>query len=203
MQRATSPPINYFTGEDPGITLREWLPSLQTATNQNEWSDEETFIQLAGHLRGRVQWELIDDGCSHDWRVVAKMLQNRLEHGQHSMAAQEFRHLGQGLSESASEFIVRLERTFRIAYGKSGMSLESKEALLHDQMEEGLLLKLMESPAVSGALDYKGLCLAARNKEQRQMELKKRRAYLLTLSRNQDYDRPLAWKNAVVQQTNR
>ena len=30
------------------------------------------------------------------------------------------------------------------------MSLESKEALLHGQMQECLLLKLMESPAVSG-----------------------------------------------------
>ena len=55
------------------------------------------------------------------------MLQNRLEHGQHSMAALEFRHLRQGINESVSEFIVRLERTFRIAYGKSGMSLDKRK----------------------------------------------------------------------------
>ena len=33
------------------------------------------------------------------------------------------------------------------------MSLESKEELLHGQMQKGLLLKLMENPAVSAALD--------------------------------------------------
>jgi len=40
--------LDYFTGEDPGITLREWLPSLQNAADWNEWSNKETFIQLAG-----------------------------------------------------------------------------------------------------------------------------------------------------------
>jgi len=46
-----------------------------------------------------------------------------------------------------------LEHIFRIAHGKGMMAAESREALLHGQMQEGLLLKLMESPAVSGALD--------------------------------------------------
>ena len=47
------------------------------------------------------------------------------------------------------------------------MAAESREALLHGQMQEDLLLKLMESQAVSGALDYKSLCLAANNEEKR------------------------------------
>ena len=49
-----------------------------------------------------------------DIAMAVKMLQNRLEHGQHSMAAREFRHLSQSLSESVSKFIVRLERTIKI-----------------------------------------------------------------------------------------
>jgi len=57
------------------------------------------------------------------------------------MAAQEFQHLSQEVNESVSEFIIKLERTFRTAYRKSRMTLESKEALLHGQMQEGLLLK--------------------------------------------------------------
>jgi len=40
-------------------------------------------------------------------------------------------------------------------------------------MKEGLLLKLMESPAVSGTLD-KTLCLAAKNEEKRLTELNRR-----------------------------
>ena len=72
--------------------LREWLPSLRRAADWNEWSNEETFIQLARHLKGRALqgWELLDDEYSHDWREAVKILQNRLEHGQYSMAAQEF-----------------------------------------------------------------------------------------------------------------
>ena len=73
--------------------------------------------------------------------------------------------------------------------------MESKEALLHGQMQEGLLLKLMDSPAVTGALDYKTLCLVTRNEEQQQTELKKRITYLSALK---DYDRP---QSTVVPQT--
>ena len=114
--RGKAPPIDYFTGEDPGVPLREWLPLLRGAADWNEWSNEETFIQLAGYLKGRAlqEWELLDDEYSHDWLEAVKMLQNRLEHGQHSMAAQEFKSRN---NESVSDFIVRLERTFRIAYG--------------------------------------------------------------------------------------
>lgn len=73
-----------------------------------------------------------------------------------------------------SEFISRLERTFRIAHGKGRMPVESKEALLYGQLQEGLLYKLIESPAVSGAQDYKSLCVAARNEERRLTELIRR-----------------------------
>ena len=58
-----APPIDYFTGEDPGITLREWLSLLRRAADWNEWSNEETFIQLAVHPKRRAlqEWELLDD----------------------------------------------------------------------------------------------------------------------------------------------
>ena len=36
----------------------------------------------------------------------------------------------------------------------------------------------MESPAVSGAQDYKGLCLAAKKEERRLAELKRKQQYL-------------------------
>ncbi|XP_065915676.1 myosin-13-like [Dysidea avara] len=178
-RRGKAPPIEYFTGENPEVTLDEWLPSLQRASNWNGWTSEETLIQLAGHLKGQAlqEWNLLEDSDKVGWKEAAKVLQSRLEHGNRTMAAQEFRHLRQGTTETVSEFIRRLERTFRIAHGKGMMATESREALLHGQMQEGLLLKLMESPAVSGALDYKSLCLAAKNEEKRLAELSRRYQY--------------------------
>ena len=55
------------------------------------------------------------------------------------------------------------------------MSAETRAALLFGQMQEGIKFELMESPAVSGATDYKQLCLSARNEEKRLAELEKRR----------------------------
>lgn len=57
------------------------------------------------------------------------------------------------------------------------MVTESKQALFHGQMKENLLLKLMESPAVSGAVDYKGLYFAAKIEEKRLVELSRRYQY--------------------------
>ena len=46
--------------------------------------------------------------------------------------------------------------------------------LLYAQLQEGLLYSLMESPAVSGAQNYKELCLAAKREERRLAKLKKK-----------------------------
>ena len=143
--------------------------ATRRAAEWNEWSTDETLIQLAGHLKGQAlqEWNLLEDTDKVVWQEAAKVLQSRLEHGNRTMAAQQFRHLRQSTTESVSKFIRRLEHTFRIAHGKGIMATESREALLHGQMQEGLLLKLMKSPAESGAVDYKGLCLAAKNEEKR------------------------------------
>ena len=93
------------------------------------------------------------------------------------MAAQDFRHLMQRESESVSNFVRRLERTFQLAYGCDGMLPETRDALLYSQLQEGLRDNLMEGPAVSGAVDYQALCIAAKNEERRQVELKKWKQY--------------------------
>ena len=51
-----------------------------------------------------------------------------------------------------ADFIRRLERTFTIAYGQDGMSLETRQTLLHGQLQEGLQYNLMKAPAVSDTL---------------------------------------------------
>ena len=60
------------------------------------------------------------------------------------------------------------------------MSDETRETLLHSQLQEGLSYRLMQAPAVSGSHGYPELCLATRNEERRLVELAKRRQYLRT-----------------------
>ena len=94
------------------------------------------------------------------------------------LAAQDFRRATQRDGEPIASYIRRVEQVFRAAYGKAGMSSETRDTLLFNQMQEGLCYELMESPAVSGATGYKQLCLAARTEEKRLAELKKRRWFL-------------------------
>ena len=89
------------------------------------------------------------------------------------MAAQDSQHLMQRESESVSNFVRRLEQTFQLAYDHDGMLPETRDALLYSQLQEGLRDNLMEGPAVSGAADYQALCIAAKNEERRQVELRK------------------------------
>jgi hypothetical protein len=178
-RRGKAPPVDPFTGENPEVRLDDWLPSLQRAATWNGWSEEEQVIQLAGHLRGRAlqEWNLMreSDRCRFESAVSA--LRTRLDPGSKAMAAQEFRHTSQKDNEGVSDFIRRLERVFRVAYGRDGLLSETRDALLYSQLQEGLKLSLMEGPAVSGASDYKSLCIAAKNEERRQAALKQRKQY--------------------------
>ena len=49
--------------------------------------------------------------------------------------------------------------------------------MLYGQLQEGLHLGILRSASVSGVMSYKELCMAAKNEEQRQAELKKRHNY--------------------------
>ena len=49
--------------------------------------------------------------------------------------------------------------------------------MLHGQLQEGLSDALIKAPAVSGALAYQELCVAAKNEERRQKELCRRHQY--------------------------
>ena len=53
-RRGKAPPIDQYTGEDPEIRFEDWLPGLQRAARWNGWTDEETLMQLTGHLRGKA-----------------------------------------------------------------------------------------------------------------------------------------------------
>ena len=178
-RRGKAPPVDPFTGENPELRFEDWLPSLKRASTWNEWTEEELLLQLAGHLRGRAlqEWGLLDEVSKKMYSTAVESLRARLDPGSRTLAAQDFRHTRQGDNESVATFIRRLERTFQIAYGHDSMSTETRDTLLHGQLQEGLLHEVMRAPAVSGAQTYKELCLAARNEEKRLAELRKRKQY--------------------------
>ena len=63
---------------------------------------------------------------------AVKALKNRLDPGSKTLAAQDFRHTIQSDSESVADYIRRLERSFRIAYGRDGINAEARDALAKD-----------------------------------------------------------------------
>ena len=175
-RRGRAPPVDPFTGENPEVRLEDWLPSLKRAAQWNSWSDEEQVMQLAGYLRGRAsqEWNLLSAEELVDFGKAVNALQERLEPGSRVLAGQDFRHTVQEEAEKVTDYIRRLERAFQVAYGRDKMSQETRETILHGQMQEGLRLELLRSPSVSGALSYRELCVASKTEERRLSELKKR-----------------------------
>ena len=116
-----------------------------------------------------------DDRLTYD--AAVKVLRSRLDFGSRQIAAQEVRHCAQSEGEKVGDYIRRLEKMFRVAYGRDAIMAETRDALLYGQLHEGLLYHFMEAPAVSGATSYTSLCLAAKNEERSQAKLKKRKQY--------------------------
>ena len=174
-RRGKAPPIDPFTAENIRITFDDWLPILERAAVWNEWTPEESLMQLAGHLRGRAlqEWKLLLPEDRKSYQAAVKALKERLDPGNQTLAALDFRHTSQKIGESVSDFIGRLESVFQTGFGREQLSNETREMLLYGQLQEGLLYSLMESPTVSGAQNYKELCLAAKREERRLAELKK------------------------------
>ena len=118
------------------------------------------------------EWNLLDDADKVSYANATDALWARLDPGNKTLAAQDFRHTSQSTEESVADFIRHLERTFRVAYGRDGLAASTRDALLHGQLHEGLRYEIMRGPAVSGAQTYKELCVAAKNEERRLAELR-------------------------------
>ena len=178
-RRGRAPPLESFSGENHDTTLDDWLPGLQRVAEWNYWSEEDVLIQLAGYLRGRAlqEWNLLSENERSSYKTAVKSLRDRLGYGSRIMAAQDFRHTVQREGEPVSDFICRLERSFTIAYGRDDMSEDTRSTLLYGQLQKGLCYGMMKSPGVSGAQSYKELCVAVRNEEKRQVELRKKQKY--------------------------
>ena len=181
-RRGKAPPVDTFTGENVRIRLDDWLPTLKRASTWNGWTEEECLIQLAGQLHSRAiqEWNLLEDGNKRTNADATQALHSRMDRGCRGLAAQDFRHTVQGDAESISDFVRHLKHTFQIAYSQDSMSIETRDTLLHSQLQEWLRYDLMRAPAVSGAQTYKELCLATKNKESRLAELQKQQHYSMT-----------------------
>ena len=96
-RRGKAPPVDSFSGETTGLTFDDWFPSLQRASDWNQWSDEEALIQLAGHLRGRAlqEWTLLRSTEKGSPDAVVCALWGCLDPGSRALAAQDFRHASQ------------------------------------------------------------------------------------------------------------
>ena len=142
------------------------------------------MVQLAGHLKGRAlqEWNLLRPDQRSTFTQATEALHSRLDSVCKAVAAQDFRHTAQREDESVSNFIRRLEHTFHAAYGRDPMLVETRETLLHGQLQDGLRLQLLRGPAVSGAKCYQELCIAAKNEEKRLADLEKRKEYSKLLS---------------------
>lgn len=145
------------------------------------------MLQLAGHLRGHTfqEWSLLCSSEKASYAVTVKALKLPLDPGSRTLEAHKFRHTLQSDTEKVADFIRRLEHTFN---GREGMSNETQDTLLHEQLQDALKHELMQAPAVSVAQTYQELCLAARNKEKQLADLKKRQQYLrLSTSQQQQF----------------
>ena len=152
-RRGKAPPIDPFNGEAQDIVFDDWVPALCHAAEWNEWTDDETLMQLAGHMRGRAlqEWNLLPRNEKASLEEAISSLRNRLDPCSRVVAAQDFRHASQHEKKPVADYIRRLEQLLRVAYGRDAMSNETRETLLHSQFQEGLSYELMKAPAVSGS----------------------------------------------------
>ena len=191
VRHGRTPPVNTFTGEDLAVRLDDWLPGLERVAHWNGWTSEERTIQLAGHLRGHAEaeWNLLGVDNTSDFVTAVHNLRERLDPCSKVLAGQDFRRTMQGGGETVADYVCRLEKAFRVAFESDGLGQKTKEGMLYGQLPEGLRLGITRSPSVSGALNYKGLCMAAKHEEQRQAELRKRQEYEKSHNRSQSRSR--------------
>ena len=82
----------------------------------NGWSEEKTLMQLAGYLRNRTlqEWNLLNGEDRGTFEEAVKALRARLDPGNLTLAALDFRHAVQNDFEIIADYIRRLECIFQI-----------------------------------------------------------------------------------------
>ena len=83
---------------------------------------------------------MLADSEKESYSQAIRALRVKLEPVNKTLAAQDFHHISQGEQEGVAELIRRLECTFKVAYGRDSMSQETRNALLHGQLQDALKL---------------------------------------------------------------
>ena len=135
-RRGKAPPVDTFSTEVRDEQWDEWFPTFERTAEWNGWNEEECLLQLAGYLRGKARQEflLLTPEEKSTFAKTKIAMKNRLQVGSKTLAAQDFRHATQGSQESVANYILRLEKTFRRAYGSNPMGEETRNALLYAQL---------------------------------------------------------------------
>ena len=130
--------------------------ALQRAADWNQWTDQDTLIQMAGHLRGRAlpEWTLLREAEKETLDDAVAALRGRLDPGSRALVIQDFRHAAQRENEAVADYMSRLEQLFRRVFRNEGMSDESRDTLLHRYEH-------IKAPAVSGSHTDHELCLGS------------------------------------------
>ena len=104
----------------------------------------------------------MQDKTTHHSTV--KALRERLDPGNQTLTALDFRHANQKSSETVSDFLRQLEHIYQTAFGRENLSPETTDMLLYRQLHEGLSYSLMESPSVSGHKTTKSFVMQLRRR---------------------------------------
>ena len=200
IRKGKAPPVDPFSSEGSDLLFEEWLPSFERMATWNDRIDAEKMIQLAGYLRGKAlqEWSLLRRTDKLIYLTATATLKEKLDPSRKTLETQDFCHLAQGRNEGVANFILRLEQTFRRAYGFDKVGEETRYTLLHGQLQEGLKYSIISTPVVSGAQTYAELWMAAKNEECRQGALAKRQQYQFrsTYPDSRERDRSYQYKQA-------
>ena len=83
---------------------------LERAATLNEWTPDETLVQLVGHLKGRAlqEWKLLLSEDRSSYQNAVRALREKVDPGNQTLAALDFHHTAQQSNESVSNFITRV-----------------------------------------------------------------------------------------------
>ena len=68
--------VDEFIAEDSRTRFDDWIATLECAASWKGWTEDESLMQLAGHLRGQalLEWKLLDSKDKTTYQVAINTL---------------------------------------------------------------------------------------------------------------------------------
>jgi len=96
----------------PSLTIESHCCNLERVDRGGK------IIAIGERGRARQEWALLAEDSKKHYSTAIESLRNRLDFGRQALATQDFCHLRQEESKNVSDFIHRLDHTFKLAYGR-------------------------------------------------------------------------------------